>query len=83
MRHELIFVGNPGPLTGAGNNTYLLPGLEPTLIDAGTGQDTNLIALAAKLDESNARLSEKKDLLAKVLVTHCHSDHVSGVSAIA
>ncbi len=40
MRHELIFVGNPGPLTGAGNNTYLLPGLEPTLIDAGTGQDT-------------------------------------------
>lgn len=83
MRHELIFVGNPGPLTGAGNNTYLLPGLEPTLIDAGTGQDTHLLALAAKLDESNARLSQKKDLLAKVLVTHCHSDHVSGVPAIA
>ncbi len=29
---------NPGPYTGLrGNNTYLLTGAEPTLIDAGVG----------------------------------------------
>ena len=32
-----IGVFNPGPLTGAGNITWLLPGSIPTLIDAGTG----------------------------------------------
>ena len=29
--------GNPGPLTGAGNHTWLLTGQVPTLVDAGVG----------------------------------------------
>ena len=37
MRYELIPAHNPGPYTGAGNNTYLLNGKSPVLIDAGTG----------------------------------------------
>ncbi len=28
MRYELIPAHNPGPYTGAGNNTYLIPGEE-------------------------------------------------------
>ncbi len=66
----LLSAGNPGPYTGAGNNTWLLDGAEPTLIDAGTGESTHLEAIARAL---GARP------LARVLVTHDHPDHSSGV----
>ena len=34
----LLPAGNPSPWTGpTGNNTFLLPGAVPTLIDAGVG----------------------------------------------
>ncbi len=65
---------NPGPFTGAGNNTYLLKGRRPTLIDAGTGEPRHLAALTEALDGAS---------LAQVLVTHAHSDHVEGGAAIA
>lgn len=68
-----IRVFNPGPLTGAGNITWLLPGSIPTLIDAGTGDSRHLKALDEAL--GGARL-------AQVLVTHNHSDHASGVLAL-
>ena len=68
-----IGVFNPGPLTGAGNITWLLPGSIPTLIDAGTGDPRHLKALDEAL--GGARL-------AQVLVTHNHSDHASGVFAL-
>ena len=60
-------------MTGAGNNTYLLDGAEPTLIDAGTGTADHVRAIAAHL---NGRA------LARVLVTHGHPDHASGVPAL-
>ena len=65
---------NPGPLTGNGNTTWLLPGHVPTLIDAGTGEPEHLDALERAL--AGARL-------AQVLVTHAHVDHASGAPAIA
>ena len=43
---------NPGPYTGEGNNTWLLDGDLPTLIDAGTGKpplypnDDTVVAVA-------------------------------------
>ncbi len=64
---------NPGTLTGAGNNTYLFDGAEPTLIDAGVGKPEHIDAIAAHL---NGRA------LARVLVTHGHPDHASGVPAL-
>ena len=70
---------NPGPWTGGGNNTFLLPGRVPTLIDAGVGD-------AAHIDEIEARLTDTDSgggPLARVIVTHGHSDHVSGVPALA
>jgi len=65
---------NPGPMTGDGNTTWLIPGHVPTLIDAGTGEPAHLDALERAL--GGARL-------AQVLVTHSHIDHASGAAAIA
>lgn len=68
-----LHAANPSPMTGAGNWTYLIPGPEPLLIDAGVGEDAHLAALAAASPQGPAR----------VLVTHAHSDHASGATAIA
>jgi glyoxylase-like metal-dependent hydrolase (beta-lactamase superfamily II) len=57
-------------MTGAGNWTWLIPGRIPTLIDAGVGLPTHVDALGGAS-------------LAQVLVTHGHSDHASGASALA
>ena len=37
---------NPGPYTGAGNNTYVISGEILTLVDAATGEAAHLRALA-------------------------------------
>jgi len=74
----LLNAHNPSPMTGEGNNTYLLaaPGGSAALIDAGVGEAAHLDAIAAALDERGARL----DL---VLVTHGHRDHAGGAPALA
>ena len=74
MKTTLIRGFNPGPYTGAGNNTYLLPGREPALIDAATGEPRHLAAL----DEALGGAS-----LHRVLVTHAHPDHASGAPELA
>ena len=69
-----LHAANPGPITGAGNWTWLLLGRVPTLIDAGVGEPSHLAALADALAGST---------LAQVLVTHAHTDHASGAPSIA
>jgi glyoxylase-like metal-dependent hydrolase (beta-lactamase superfamily II) len=69
-----IHAFNPGPFTGAGNITWLIPGRRPVLIDAGTGEARHLDALESALGAMH---------LSDVLVTHAHVDHASGASAIA
>ena len=64
---------NPGPLTGSGNNTWLVGGAEPLLVDAGVGHATHVDAIAAALAGRP---------LARVVVTHHHPDHASGVPAL-
>src|SRR5262245_17502427 len=64
---------NPGPMTGQGNNTWLIDGVEPTLVDAGVGDP-------AHLDEIARALGGRA--LARVIVTHGHADHMSGVPAL-
>lgn len=69
MTPTLLHAGNPGPFTGDGNWTYLIPGARPVLIDAGVGQTKHLDDIAAASP-------------AEVIVTHAHSDHASGAPAI-
>jgi len=74
MIHKLLPAHNASTWTGpTGNNTYLLPGRVPTLIDAGVGNPEHIEAIARELDGRP---------LALVLITHGHSDHVGGVPAI-
>jgi len=74
MEPIAIHAHNPGPMTGDGNWTWLLPGRLPTLIDAGTGDPRHLDGVVAALGGAP---------LAQVLVTHAHGDHAAGATALA
>jgi glyoxylase-like metal-dependent hydrolase (beta-lactamase superfamily II) len=74
MKPIPVHAANPGPMTGKGNWTWLIPGRVPTLIDAGTGTAEHLQTLEESLGGAT---------LAQVLVTHAHTDHASGAPAIA
>jgi glyoxylase-like metal-dependent hydrolase (beta-lactamase superfamily II) len=74
----LLVAHNPGPMTGSGNNTYLVIGSDRTsvLIDAGVGHPLHQAELAHALDVHGVRLT-------RVLLTHGHADHASGAGEIA
>src|SRR6476659_6276324 len=77
MEPIVLFAHNPSPMTGLGNNTYLIDsGGAAALIDAGIGEAGHLADLAAALHDRHARLDS-------VLVTHGHRDHAGGSPAIA
>lgn len=72
MKPAFLHARNPGPFTGEGNWTYLIDGPRPVLIDAGVGADEHLDEIAAAVSGRPLEL----------LVTHAHSDHISGAAAI-
>jgi hydroxyacylglutathione hydrolase len=72
MNPKFLHAANPGPMTGDGNWTYLIGDRHPVLIDAGVGHASHLDAIAAAAPGGPSQ----------VLVTHAHSDHVSGAPAI-
>ena len=74
MTPILLPAGNPSQWTGpTGNNTWLLTGREPALVDAGTGEPSHLDALERALDGAP---------LIRVFITHWHPDHVKGLPAL-
>ena len=74
MTITLISGYNPGLFTGAGNNTYLISGREPTLVDAATGDSRHVAAVKKTLGDAP---------LTRILVTHGHSDHAAGTATLA
>jgi len=72
MKPTLLHAANPGPFTGEGNWTYLVPGERPLLIDAGVAEPAHLDAIATAAAGGPA----------EVVVTHAHSDHAAGAPAI-
>jgi glyoxylase-like metal-dependent hydrolase (beta-lactamase superfamily II) len=70
----LIPAGNASEWTGpTGNNTWLLPGRQPTLVDAGVGSPAHVDEVARALEGVP---------LAQVVITHSHPDHVGGLPAL-
>ena len=70
----LLRANNASEWTGAtGNNTYLLPGPRPVLIDAGIGDPAHVRAVGDALGGVPLDL---------VLITHHHFDHVAGAPAL-
>ena len=72
MKARALHAANPGPFTGEGNWTYFIEGAEPVLIDAGVGEPSHLDAIDAAAGSRPLHL----------VVTHAHSDHISGAPAI-
>jgi len=74
MRSLLIAARNASEWTGpTGNNTWLIPGREPALVDAGVGDPGHIDEVACALEGAP---------LARLLITHGHSDHVHGIPAL-
>ncbi len=72
MKPVFLHAANPGPMTGDGNWTYLLGSSRPLLIDAGVGHASHLEAIAQAAPHGPTH----------IVVTHAHSDHVTGAPAI-
>ena len=72
MKPLALHAANPGPFTGEGNWTYFIDGAEPVLIDAGVGNAPHLDAIDQAAGDRRLHL----------VVTHAHSDHISGAPAI-
>ena len=72
MTPRFLHAANPGPMTGDGNWTYLIGDRNPVLIDAGVGNASHLDAISDAAPRGPST----------VLVTHGHSDHITGAPAI-
>lgn len=71
-----LHAANPGPMTGAGNQTFMIvEGDEAILVDAGVGHARHLQAIDETLALSGA-------VLRSVIATHGHMDHISGAAAL-
>ena len=73
---RVVTAPNPGIMTGAGTNQYLLGERRLTLVDCALGAGPNLDSLRAELEPVKATI-------ATILLTHIHPDHMGGAEEIA
>lgn len=73
---RVVTAPNPGFMTGAGTNQYLLGARELVMIDAALGPGPNLDLLEAELAVAGATITT-------ILLTHIHPDHLGGARALA
>ena len=66
-----IVAPNPGPMTLAGTNTYVVGAGPAYVIDPGPADAGHLAAVRAE--------AERRGGIGGVLLTHAHSDHGDGV----
>ena len=67
---------NPSPMTGPGTNTYLVGGQRLIIIDPGPASETHLENIVVAMQTLKAEAQA-------IVVTHSHSDHSSGATALA
>ena len=71
---RVLSAHNPSEWTGpTGNNTYLLDGEVPTLLDAGVGRPEHVRQIERALEGRT---------LAQLVITHAHPDHASGAPVL-
>jgi glyoxylase-like metal-dependent hydrolase (beta-lactamase superfamily II) len=68
-----ITAPNPGPMTGAGTNTYILGRDRFVVVDPGPAIDSHIEAILKQVDGR----------LEAILVTHTHSDHSPAAAKLA
>ena len=68
---RVVTAPNPGIMTGAGTNQYLVGERRLLLVDAALGAGPNLDLLEVELADAGARV-------VTILLTHIHPDHLGG-----
>ena len=65
-------------------NIYILAGVDGLIFDAGYGDKTTIKYLVSEIKEIEKSYAEqnKPFFLARILVSHCHPDHFSGLKRI-
>ena len=77
MRPLMLPAMNPGPMTGDGNRTWLIPGPRAVLVDAGVGDPRHLDALRDALHDAGTVL-ERAGPHARTHRPHCRRRCDSG-----
>ena len=70
-----ITAPNPGVMTGAGTNTYLLGQREVAVLDPGPDMPEHVNAILAAIEAGNGQL-------ARVFATHTHIDHSPATASL-
>lgn len=74
IRVKRLVAPNPGPMTGAGTNTYIIgEGPDIAVLDPGPAIDSHIDAIVAACDGK----------LAKIVCTHTHPDHSPAAAVLA
>lgn len=66
---------NPGVMTGAGTNTYLLGQRQVAVVDPGPGMPLHVRSILAAIEEGGGEL-------ARIFATHTHVDHSPATSGL-